>query len=68
MFKQIRYVLLIAIGVLIVWYIGAWNGFLPFLGDDLVGREVGFCTMIICVTIAICTCLIRNDINKKRDK
>ena len=53
-----RLVLYIAIGVIIVLVCGAFLDFHPFLGDDLVVREIQFCTFIICIVIAICTAVI----------
>lgn len=53
-----RLVLHIAIGVIIALVCGAFLDFHPFLGDDLVVREIQFCTFIICIVIAICTTVI----------
>lgn len=43
----------IAVGVTILWYIGISFGFFPFMGD-----EIGYCTLIICLVIAVCTLYI----------
>jgi undecaprenyl pyrophosphate phosphatase UppP len=59
-----KLVLYIAIGVIITLVCGAFLDFYPFLGDDLVVREIQFCTFIICTVIAICTAVI---ISKKNN-
>lgn len=33
--------------------------------DDLVIRAVAFCTLIICLVIAVCTCFIIDFLDKK---
>ena len=49
----------VLIGVIILFYTGAMFSFFPFtLLNDLVIRCVGFCTLIICLVIAVCTCII----------
>lgn len=53
-----KIVLCIAVGVIVALICGAFLSFYPFLGDDLVVREIQFCTFIICVVIAICTAII----------
>ena len=53
-----KLVLYIAIGVILALVCGAFLDFYPFLGDDLVVREIQFCTFIICIVIAICTAVI----------
>ena len=53
-----KLILYIAIGVIIALVCGAFLDFHPFLGDDLIVREIQFCTFIICVVIAICTVVI----------
>lgn len=63
--KFIQTTIGIIIGVICAYHIGAMMNFFPFLGDDLVMREIGFCTLIICTVIAICTCII---ISHKEDK
>ena len=40
--------------------------FFPFWGtSELVYSEIGCCTWIICIVIAICTCVICRKIDKK---
>ena len=56
----------VAIGVLIALLCGAFLSFYPFLGDDLVVREIQFCTFIICVVIAICTAIIVSSKSKNK--
>lgn len=49
----------VLIGVIILFYTGAMFNFFPFtIVNDLVLRGVGFCTLIICLVIAVCTCII----------
>ena len=48
-----------------MFYFGAMVNFFPFIGNDLIAREIGFCTLIICGVIAVCTCIILSQINKK---
>lgn len=56
--KHIKIILGISFAVIALFYIGAMFNFFPFIGNDLIAREIGFCTLIICLTIAICTCII----------
>lgn len=53
-----KLVLYIAVSVIIVLICGAFLDFFPFLGDDLIVREIQFCTFVICMVIAVCTALI----------
>ena len=49
----------VLIGVIILFYTGAMFDFFPFIIiNDLVLRGVGFCTLIVCLVIAVCTCII----------
>ena len=45
-------------GVIFLFYTGAMFNFFPFMGNDLVSKEIGFCTLIVCLVIAVCTCII----------
>ena len=46
-------------GVIFLLYTGAMFGFFPFsLLNELVIRCVRFCTLIICLVIAVCTYII----------
>ena len=54
----------VMIGVVVAFYLGAMFNFFPFFADDLVIRAIGFCTLIICVVIAVCTCMILSDKKK----
>ena len=58
-----KLVLYIAVSVISVLICGAFLDFFPFLGDDLIVREIQFCTFVICMVIAVCTALI---ISKKK--
>ena len=62
--KDVLFVLKAIVGVIVAFYAGAMLGFLPFFGDDLVVRVIGFCTLIICTVIVICTRMILNAIQK----
>ena len=61
-----KFILGIAIGVIATYYVGGMCNFLPFIADDFAIRAVGFCTLIICVVLAICTSLIISAIQKNR--
>ena len=52
------------LGTILAWYAGAMLGFFPFAGNDLAVREIGFCTLIICTVIAVCTCIILSAVRK----
>ena len=56
--KMIRIVVGVIAGVIAAYYAGAMFNFFPFLAGDLTISAVGFCTLIICVVIAVCTCII----------
>jgi len=53
-----KLILGVLFGVIILFYTGAMFNFFPFIGNDLVSNEIGFCTLIICLVIAVCTCII----------
>lgn len=59
------FVLKICVGVYFFFYLGGMIDFLVVLASDLIAREIGFCTLIICVVIAICTNKIINEIRKR---
>ena len=61
--KMTKILLSVIIGIIIAYYIGAMFNFFPFIADDLTIRAIGFCTLIISVVIAVCTCIIIS--NKK---
>lgn len=44
----------VGLGVIIALTCGAYLDFYPFLGDDLIVREIQFCTFIICLVVSIC--------------
>ena len=61
-----RLIIGVVLGVVVLFYIGAMFGFFPFtICDDLVIRAVAFCTLIICLVIAVCTCFIIDFLDKK---
>ena len=71
MFKdQIKLFFSIIIGAIIAFYIGAMIDFFPFVSNELVVREIGFCMLIICGVIAICTSVVlenkKNRVENKR--
>ena len=54
-----KLILGVLFGVIFLFYTGAMFDFFPFIIiNDLVLRGVGFCTLIICLVIAVCTCII----------
>lgn len=56
--KQSKKIILsIGIGTIVALVCGAFLSFYPFIGDDLIVREIQFCTFIVCITIAICCIL-----------
>lgn len=63
--QDVIFVLKAIVGVTAAFYIGAmFNFFLPFFGKDIIVKEIGFCTLIICTVMAICTRIILNAIRK----
>lgn len=66
--NNIRIIVGVIVGVIFAYYAGAMMNFFPFIGDDLLMREIGFCTLIICTVIAICTCIIISNDKDKKDK
>lgn len=63
--KKISLIVGVMIGVVVLFYIGAMFDFFPFFADDLVIRALGFCTLIICLVVAICTCFLLDFFDKK---
>ena len=61
---NVKIIISISVGTVIAFYFGAMFNFFPFMGNDLMMRAIGFCTLIICAVIAICTCVILNTIKK----
>ena len=62
-----HFILGIAVGVIAAYYIGEIFSFFPFTDDSsFIIRAVGFCTLIVCVVVAICTNLIISEIRKNR--
>ena len=56
---KVKFIASIIIFVTIAFYIGAMFNFFPFIADDLTICAIGYCTLIICTTIAICTCILK---------
>lgn len=65
--NNIRIIVGVIVGVICTYYLGAMMNFFPFIGDDLVMCEIGFCTLIICTVVAICTCIIISHDNDKSE-
>lgn len=63
--KPVKFVLWLAIGVLVVLFAGAMLSFYPFLADDLVAREILFCTFVICLVVGICTAIILSRLDRR---
>lgn len=63
--KKISFVIGIGMGVVLLFYVGAMFDFFPFIADDLVIRAMGFCTLIICLVIAACTCFLSDLLDKE---
>ncbi len=61
--KKISFVIGIGMCVVLLFYVGAM--FVPFIADDLVIRAMGFCTLIICLVIAACTCFLSDLLDKE---
>lgn len=53
--KQNKRLLCIGLCVIGALICEAFLDFYPFVGDDLVVREIQSCTFITCMTIAVCT-------------
>ena len=62
--KPVKFVLWLAIGVLVVLFAGGMFSFYPFLADDLVAREILFCTFVICL-VGICTAIILSRLDRR---
>lgn len=60
--KKFHIVFIALIGVIIVLFLGGMFNFYPFLGTDLIVREVQFCTFLICLVMIICTCIIETSL------
>lgn len=61
MSKNVKFVLKIMIGAFLAYYLGAMIDFGIFMADDFAVRAIGYCTLVICTVIAICTCYIKGD-------
>lgn len=61
--KTVKIIAGVIIGVILAFYIGSIIDFFPFIADNYTIRAIGFCTLIICVVTAVCTCIIIS--NKK---
>ena len=56
--KIIRLIVCVIVCVIAAYYAGAMFNFFPFIAGDLTISAIGLCTLIICVVIAVCTCII----------
>ncbi len=63
--KQYKILLGTVFGVLLALLGGAMINFFPFVGDDLVVREIQFCSFVVCVVIALCTGTIVKTMEEK---
>lgn len=62
-----RFVLLTIVGFVIGYYAGGMTNFFPFLGDMTI-RATGFCSLIVCTVVAICTYIIIKKIDETNKK
>ena len=62
----LRIAISIIVGYFVLWYAGAMFNFLPFFGDDLTLRAVGYTGLLMCLVIVLCTCWIINEIKKNK--
>lgn len=51
-------------GFILFYYIFAFFDFVPFIADDLTNKVIPLCSMLVCTVVAVCTCLIINEIRK----
>ena len=63
-----RQIVCMVLGVILAMTCGASLDFHPCLGNELIVREIQFCTFIICVVMAICTAIIVDSIEEKKIK
>lgn len=56
--QEKKIAIVIVVGTAIALLLGCMIDFLPFLGDDLIVREIQYCTFLICVVISVCTYII----------
>ena len=56
--REKKFVITVIIGTLILLTLGCMLDFHPFLGDDLIVREVQWCTLLVCAVIAICAYMV----------
>ena len=56
--KYKKIILGIGLGAIVALTCGAFLDFYPFLGDDLIVREIQFCTFLLCIVVAICTVIL----------
>lgn len=62
-----RYVILTIVGFVIGYYAGGMYNFFPFLGDMTI-RATGFCSLIVCTVVTICTYIIIEKIDENNKK
>jgi hypothetical protein len=63
--KTIWFYVKVILSVYAAWFLGAMFDFSFFPADDPVVREIAYCTMIICVNIAVCANKICKHSNRK---
>lgn len=65
--RKISMIVGVVIGVVVLFYVGAMFDFFPFVADDLVIRALGFCTLIVCLVVTICSCMFLDFIGKNKE-
>lgn len=50
----------IGFGAILAVTLGACIEYYPFLGDNMIVREIQYCTVVICVVIAKCAVAVKN--------
>lgn len=61
--KEDKLVVAVIVAAIVGYYVGGYTGFFPFLADDIVVQEIGYCTMIICGVVGFCTRAVLRSIN-----
>lgn len=64
--KEDKYVVGAIIAAIVGYYVGAYTNFFPFVADDIVVKEIGYCTMIICGVVGFCTRAVLRSINRRQ--
>ena len=53
--KDVKFTIKVAAYVYIAWCVGGMLDFSFFLANSLVVREIGYCTLLLCIVISMCT-------------